>query len=651
MRETEAGAPERRESPGRAARIGPSDRFAALRATVRLGAVRLGAVPRAPVTLGAALLIVASLGLRVLILRDAYFVEDDLLFVGNAYENGLTLDFVTRVHKGHFMPGAIALTWVLSRIAPYDWLLVASVTFAAQALLSVLMFRLLRLLFGTRPAILAPLAVFLFSPLTVPAFGWWAAAINAVPLQLALVLALTCQVRFARGEGVRYARRALGWTVFGMAFSTKGVFAVFLLFALTTAFLGDREVGWVRAMLREVRRNWRLWSVHVMVVAAYTIVYLLRADTAPGEGASVPRPDVAADLVELMLGHTFPSGAVGGPVTWSPVTPTGGLAGPSGSFVAVAWAVLAAVVVITVVRRRRAPRAWITLAGYLLFADAVPTVIARGDYTSLVGAETRYVADAVVVLAVGLGLALLPVLGEEGAYRRPPFSAGWRVPAPVIAVIAVIVVGAYLAVSVVSVDAYRRTLSGDRVRAYLGTVARQLAAAPDDVVIYPTPLPDDIVLPLNGNRRLSHRLLAPLARPVVRIRMAFPEPSHDARVFDRNGRLARMSVFGFFGARGEGERCMPTRDGMMHFPDAVSFGGAATAGAVAYTAERPASVTVEVGGERIVLALRATDRGLIHFPVHAVGRGMRITLDDPAAGVCVTGVALGVPVAEGEQPG
>ncbi|MBB2909782.1 hypothetical protein FHS43_001028 [Streptosporangium becharense] len=603
-----------------------------------------GAFLRSPVTLGATLLVVASLALRVLILRDSHFVEDDLLFVGDAYENDLTLGFVTRVHKGHLMPGAIALTWVLSRLAPYDWLLAAGVTLAAQALLSVLAFRLLRLLFGDRPAILPPLAVFLFSPLTVPAFGWWAAAINAVPFQLALVLALTCQVRFARGEGTRYGWRALGWTVFGMAFSTKGVFAVFLLFALTTAFLGDREAGWGRSVLREVRRNRRLWAAYLAVIAAYTTVYLLRAGAASTDRLPAPKVDVALDLAGRLLGRTFPGGAVGGPLTWSPVTPTGGLAGPSDAVVAVAWAVLAAVVLVSVVHRRRAVRAWIVLAAYLVFADTVPTVIARGGYTSLVGAETRYVADAVLVLAVVLGLALLPLRGEEDAYRRPLPRPSWRVP------VVVIVTGAYLAASVVSVETYRQTLSGDRVRTYLGTVARQLAAAPDDVVIYPTPLPDDIVLPLNGDRRLSHRLLAPLARPGLRIRMAFPQPSYDARVFDRNGRLDRMSVFGFLGAPRNGERCLPVADGALHFPDAVSFGGPATAGAIAYAAERPVPVTVEVGEERVLLTLRASDGGLIHFPVRGVSRGMRIVLDDPAAEVCVTGVALGAPIAESEQP-
>ncbi|SFI06436.1 hypothetical protein SAMN05216275_10110 [Streptosporangium canum] len=596
---------------------------------------------RSPVLLGAVLFIAASLALRALILRDSYFVEDDLLFVGNAYENDLTLDFVTRVHKGHFMPGAIALTWVLSRIAPYDWLLVAGVTFVAQALLGVLVLRLLRTLFGTRPAILPPLTLFLFSPLTVPAFGWWAAAINAIPLQLALALALTDQVRFTRGEGARYGWRALAWCVAGMAFSTKGVFAAFLLYALTTAFLGDRETGWIRSMLGEVRRHWRLWSVHVMAIAAYTIVYLSRMGTAPGEGASVPKPGVAVDLVSRMLGRTFPSGAVGGPVTWTP-TPTGGLADPSDLMVAASWAGLAAVVVVTVLYRRRALRAWIVLAGYLLFADAIPTVIARGSYTALVGAETRYVADAVLVLALCLGFALLPVKGETGAYRRP-LPASSRLVAGLSA-------GAYLVLSVISIETYRATLSGDRVRAYLDTAAAQLAAAPDNVVIYPTPLPDDIVLPWNGERRLSNRLLAPLARPAVRVRMAHPEPSHEARAFDRNGRLVRMSVFGFFATPGKNERCIPVVNGAAVFPEAVSFGGPATAGALAYTAGRPVSVTVEVGEERIVLNLQETPLGLIHFPVRGVSRGIRIVMDDPAAPVCMTGVALGVPVAEGEQP-
>ncbi|MBG0828140.1 hypothetical protein HS041_10210 [Planomonospora sp. ID67723] len=595
---------------------------------------------REPVVLGASLLIGVSLVLRALILKDSYFVEDDLLFVGNAYENGLTLDFVTRVHKGHFMPGALALTWVLSRIAPYDWLLVATVTFLAQALLSVLALRLLRLLFGTRPAILPPLAVLLFSPLTVPPFGWWASALNAVPLQLAMVLALTAQVRFARGEGRRYGWQAMAWTVLGMAFSTKGIFVVFLVFAVTTAFPGERDAGWIRSMLREAGRNRRLWGAYVALAAGYTALYLARRDTAPGEGAAVPKPEVAADLVGIMLGRTFPTGAVGGPITWGPVTPVGGLSGPSDVMVVTAWLALAVLVAATVAYRRRASRAWLILGGYLLFADAIPTIIARGSFTALIGAETRYVADAVVVFAVVLGLALLPVRGEAEVYRRP-LPAG-----SALVLVSGLAAGAYLAASLVSIEAYRATLSGERVRSYLETVAAELDRAPDDVVIYPTPVPEDIVLAVNGVRRLSNRLLTPLARPGVRARMAHPEPSHEARVFGEDGRLVRMSVFGFFQPAPQGQPCLPAVDGVVAVPGAVSSGQPDGAGALSYASGKPVSATVEIGQERIMLNLRETRGGLIHFPATGTGRGMRIVVDDPTAQVCMTGVALGVATPE-----
>src|SRR3954451_20115927 len=103
-----------------------------------------------PVVMVAALLIAASLAIRVLVLRDSYFVEDDFLFMGDAYEHGLTFDFLFRVHKGHLMPGALGLTWMLARISAYNWLLVSAVTLAAQAAVSVMLLRLLARMFGMR---------------------------------------------------------------------------------------------------------------------------------------------------------------------------------------------------------------------------------------------------------------------------------------------------------------------------------------------------------------------------------------------------------------------------------------------------------------------------------------------------------------------
>lgn len=90
--------------------------------------IRLPALGQGPVTGVGLLLILVSLAVKASVLSKAYFVEDDFLFVAAAGENGFTWDYLTRVHKGHLMPGALALVWVLTTIAPYSWALVSAVT-------------------------------------------------------------------------------------------------------------------------------------------------------------------------------------------------------------------------------------------------------------------------------------------------------------------------------------------------------------------------------------------------------------------------------------------------------------------------------------------------------------------------------------------
>lgn len=601
-----------------------------------------------PVVLAGAVLVVASLGLRVPVLRAAYFVEDDFLFVGDAYEHDLTPDFLFRVHKGHLMPGGLLLTWVESRIAAYDWTLVAGVTLALQAVTAVLALRLLRTLFGDRPVILLPLAVLLFTPLTVPPMSWWSAALNGVPLQLAIVAAVTAQVRYARGDGVRYARAALGWAVFGMAFSTKGVFIPFLLFALTSAFLRPerRRAGWLRGMPREAWDHRRVWAWHVLVLAGYTALYLSRAHTAEGEGASMPRADLAVDIVAGLLGRTFPAGIVGGPLRFGPVPSTGGLFDPPAALVAAAWTALAALVLATVWWRRGAARAWAIVMLYLVFADAVPTVIARGSVPGVLQAEPRYVADAAVVFAVCLGLALAGPRDDAEPYRRGLPGRRLRVATAVLAG------GAFLVMSVVSTEAFRRTLSGDEARAYLGNVRRALAAAPADTVIFSRPLPERLVLSWNGERRLSHRVLAPLADPALRARMRVPVPSESAKVFDDSGRLVPAAVDAEFARLPEpGEWCLATLDGAVYWPEPIIVGRPDAIAGLAYSAARPTTVTFEVSGHVQQIELRATADGLVHFPIPALGKGLLIRVDDPSAGVCLKGFAYGAAVPLGSPAG
>ncbi|MFF3664437.1 hypothetical protein [Microtetraspora malaysiensis] len=623
---------------------------------IRIPSLRLG-----PVVLAALALIVISLLLKGGVLARGYFIEDDFLFVGDAYEHNLTWDYLTRVHKGHLMPGALGLVWVLSRIAPYNWFLVAAVMLALQAVASVGMLVLLRRLFGDRVGILVPLALYLFAPLTVPALSWWSAALNAVPLQVAMVFSLAAHARFLRDGTARHAWQGLAWAAFGMAFSTKGAFLPLVTFALTTAYFGTgRTQGWVRAAVRELRARPRVWGAYAALLAGYTLLYLLRQGTAGEEGAGVPKADVALGLAGWMLGRTFPTGVVGGPLNWGGLAGTGGLADPPVAMIVVSWLALAAVVVFTCLYRRRAWRAWTVAALYVVVADAIPTILARGRYTALVGTETRYVADAVVVFAVCLALSSLPLRGEGDAYRRP-------LPGVMPLTTALLTV-AFLVASVASVNAYGNTVTAaDRVRPYVENVRDALARLPEGAQIYPRPVPDQVVLPWNGDRRLTSRVLAPLADEALRARMRDPAPAERPYVVDDSGKIVAIDhLYGYFdmvedlngdggratgttgrsvGGRAKGRACYELRAGAVAFP-VESFGGPEGVGALSYRSTRPVTVEVSLGEVTRRLDLPATaESRLVYFPHPGAGDGLRIALDDPGTtGFCLKAVAFGAAV-------
>ncbi|MEO3887134.1 hypothetical protein [Nonomuraea sp. B5E05] len=590
--------------------------------------ITLPSIRTGPIVGVGLLLVLVSLIFRAHVLSKAYFVEDDFLFVAGAADSGFTWDYLTRVHKGHLMPGSLALVWLLTWVAPYSWALVSFVTLALQAAASIVFLVLLRRLFGDRAVVPAALAVYAFAPLTVPAMSWWSAALNAVPLQLALVAALAAHVRYVREGKGRW--HALIWTAAGMACSTKGVFIPFVVLGVTSAYLGRGL--WLRALGAELSRP--VWWAHGVLLAGYAVLYLLRRDTAGSDALTGPKAEVVPGLLRRLLGETFPTGAVGGPLRWGGLTSTGGLADPVQATVIAAWVLLALLVVVTCVYRRRAWRAWAILAAYVIVADAIPTTIARATAWDLVGAETRYVADAAVVFALCLALAWHPVEGERDARRRP-VGGGLSMAASVLTV-------AVLAASLVSINAYGDTLSGDKVRKYLDNARASLATAAPETDVYPRPVPPEVVLPWNGARRLTSYVLAPLADPGLRQRMRDPRPSAKPYVFDSTGKLVPVGrVAPFFDAM-KGEKCY-AKDKV--FP-VESPGGPGMVVALAYTSPRQVHVVVDLGGTERAATLPATgETGALYYVPHdGAGKGMRIS----AAGgqgqaFCLRAAAFGEP--------
>ncbi|WP_017538445.1 hypothetical protein [Nocardiopsis halophila] len=591
------------------------------------------------VLIGGALAVV-SLLLKAYVLRDAYFIEDDFLFVGGAGSGGLTVEYLTDLHKGHFMPGAKLLAYVQTALAPYNWGLTAGVMLAFQAGAAAGLFRLLWVLFGRRWGILPPLAVFLFAPLTVPVLAWWSAALNAVPFQLAIVLALLWTVRYLRGGEARFGWMAAGAVVLGMAFSVKALFLPPLLFAVAAAFVVQGRLPGV--LWRTLDRDMPFWVGMALLSVGHGLIYLSLQDTAGGEGAGRPEGQTSLSMAQRLLGETFPAGAVGGPLEWGPITPSGGLLEPAAWVVAAAWAVLLLLVAASLLARRRAWRAWALLAGYLVVVDVLPTLLARGRYEAMVGYDPRYVADAALVFAIVLALAYLPTKEEAEAdgsvYRRSPPPERTRQAAFAAATATALFVG----VGGYSTYAFADTLSGDRVRWYMDTVRASMTGVPADAGIYPRPVPEDIVLPWNGDRRLSSNVLAPLAPDGVADRIRDPRPSDTAMVFNDAGYLvgARPSpeesaVFG----PPEDEECIVTFGGQTMW-EVSTFGGPTMVLGVQYTSETDTQLHAVIGDTWETTTLPAApDGGAWYLPLQGAGGQLSLGTDEEA--LCMTWVTYG----------
>ncbi|QBI52790.1 hypothetical protein [Streptomonospora litoralis] len=635
--------PAEREAPGTAvAADGAASGAGERPGRVAAAAARVNRGLRDPIVLVGGLLVLGSLALKIHVLRSAYFIEDDFLFIGNAAATDLTLGYLTDLHKGHLMPGALLLAYIQANTAPYSWAFAAGVMAVAQLAAAVAVFALLWEVFGRRWAILAPLAVYAVAPLTIPVLAWWSAALNAVPFQLATALALLWLVRYLRTGESRYAWLTGGAVLLGMAFSVKAVFLPLVLFAVAAAFLVPGRMPAV--LWRTADRDLPFWAAMGLLSIGYGLLYLSRQDTAGGQGAGIPDPGVAADLLRGMLGEAFPVGAMGGPGEWAPVTPTGGLLDPSAAVVGAAWGGLLLLIAVSLLVRRRSWRAWALLGGYLLLVDAIPTVVARGRYEPMVGYDPRYVADAALIFALCLALAYLPTRNEQDAAGR------WRPPRRTARTAAVAVTAAMTAAGAFSTYTFADTLSGDRVRWYLDTVRHSVREIPAQAGIYPRPVPEDIVLPWNGPRRLTSHLLSPLAGPGVAERIRHPESADTALVFNDAGFLVPgepAEDSAYFGPP-EDEECVSTFGGQVRWP-VESLAGPTQVLAVAYNAEQETELGAVLGDTWVTTRLPAAPEGGVWYvPVNGIGD--QLTLHTDADELCMEWVTFGElrPVTDGD---
>jgi hypothetical protein len=383
-------------------------------------------------------------------------------------------------------------------------------------------------------------------------------------LQLTMLAATYSHVRYTRSGRVGHVVTAAAWLGAGLLFDVQGALVPLFLFALTSAYLVPGR--WLAAARQTLRSFRRAWTIYGVLTAGYVGLFLIKLQTSTQQPINPRHLSSALSLAATMLRVGFVPAAVGGPWRWFVPGGDYGVAAETPVLTQVTWVLAALIVGASLWYRRHALRSWLILAGWLLLADFAPVAISRLTElpASLLGADTYYLADSAPVLAVCVGLAFWPVIGEQDPYRvRQPRS----VP---LAVLGLALTGAFLAGSIWSGVTYLSSTSTARTRSYIDTARSALASARPGTVILSAPTPWYVMYAgFRGPVTQTSHVLGPLAPEDAGIRFVTVPNGAVTKLmmFDSQGRLRPALDAGASSVRPAGSRtCWLVRSAATRIP-------------------------------------------------------------------------------------
>jgi hypothetical protein len=471
-------------------------------------------------------LIVVQLVVRGWVASTSYLWWDDLILTGRAALHPLlSSEFLLYDHDGHFMPAGFLISGLLMKVAPMEWWPLGITLVLIQAVASLSVWRLLRVLLGDRPIMLVPLLIYLFSPLTLPTYSWWSAAINSIPLQAALAWVCADAVLLLRTGRRRYAVSGVLALALSLTFFEKSVVVPVVAFAVVAVLL--RHDGETAPLVTAFRRCLPLWAGSALVLAGWYAIYSSVVASPTLEDDNTGTVASAIDMARLGVVEAFIPSALGGPLHWGAGSEW---ASPPTALVVGSLVVLAAAVIWTSWRRRSGMLAWWLLLAYV-GVSVLAVIVGRlgASVPAGLALSLRYYADSAVILALAIAL-VAHAPGRPDVRARLSLRPRVRRPAALLAA------ACFLVLSGWSTATYVRAFQDDLPRDYIAN-ARDDLLTEGDVPMLEQRVPDRIMWGLAHPNNRASVIFAPLER-----RPEFGNWTSDLRMLGEDGHVVEGRV-------------------------------------------------------------------------------------------------------------
>jgi hypothetical protein len=469
--------------------------------------------------------------------------------------------------------------------------------------------------------------------MTLPSSTWWAAALNFLPMQLALVITLSATISWWHSRRPWRLWVAFVPWVLLLTFSEKVVIVPWV--ALAGVAVLDLSVPPVRAWARALRAAPAVWAGYLLVTIGYLWQYVRLSPEPPAGSPTVAQ---LAELVGRGVVTTVAPALLGGPLDWEPVGNGAAVGQPPFWLVVASLEILAALVIVSVSVSRRAKRAWLWAAAYLI---GLLAIMAAGRLASFVDPVIvqglRYTADATIPLALAVGVSLaavVPMLARWLPRAGVPASrVSLLVPATAVGISSIIIL-----LSIVSTARYRDIWRANTSAVYVGNAAVDLAAAKDGPPVIDQAVPASVLLGLSFPYNQISWLLAPL-----QVRPEIGDMTTKLRVLDDSGHLVPGAVVGPAAKKGPVTGCgWPVRGAVTDIALETTIVDFSHAVRVSYVASDSGTAWFSLSGgpaREVPLV-----KGAGEVVVTLVGGGSRLRVTDvsPGVGFCTDDVRVGV---------